>query len=179
MPPALPGDGYRDLRPGPDQRVDHRELLHGSSPKNVGPALARLAAVSARNVPSLRTDAFRAKSLIYHASSAPIRRAAFGISNIWLGLVRKPEHCVTTLIARTLLPTRQARSTSPKKKPATRAGFSAMGSAPEGHQGFRPSINRSLPLQAPQALIWLSALSWAAAECPSAPQKSPPPCHRS
>ena len=169
----------RDLRPGPDQCFDHRGLLHGSSPKNVGPAIARLAAVIARNVPSLRADALRSKSLIYRASSVPTPRTSFGISNIRLGPVRKPEHCMATRTDRPRLPVPQARDTSPKKKPATRAGFSATGSAREGRQGFHPSINRSLPLQAPQALIWLSALSWAAAECPSAPQKSPHPCHRS
>ena len=111
----------RDLHPDPDQCFDHRGLLHGLSPKNVGPAIARLAAVIARNVPSLRADALRSKSLIYRASSVPTPRTSFGISNICLGPVRKPEHCMATRTARPRLPTPQARGTSPKKKPATRA----------------------------------------------------------
>lgn len=128
----------RDLHPDPDQCFDHRGLLHGLSPKNVGPALARLAAVIARNVPSLRFHTVGSKLLICQATGAPIPRTAFGISNFCLGPVRKPEHCMATRIAHPRLPTPQARGTSPKKKPATRAGFSAKGSAQEGAPGLSP-----------------------------------------
>lgn len=128
----------RDLHPVPDQCFGHRELLHGLSPKNVGPALARLAAVIARNVPRMRFHTAGSKLLIFQATGAPIPRTAFGIWNFCLGPVRKPEHCMATRIAHPRLPTPQARGTSPKKKPATRAGFSAKGSAPEGAPGLSP-----------------------------------------
>lgn len=111
----------QDLRPDPDQCFDHRGLLHDLSPKNVGPALARLAAFIARNVPSLRFHTVGSKLLICQATGPPIPRTAFGISNFCLGPVRKPEHRMATRIAHPRLPTPQARGTSPKKKPATRA----------------------------------------------------------
>lgn len=128
----------QDLRPGPDQCFHHRGLLHGLSPKNVGPAYARLAAVIARNVPRLRVHTAVSKLLIFQATGASIPRTAFGISNFCLGPVRKPEHCMTTRMAQPRLPTPQARGTSPRKKPATRAGFSGTGSAPEGAPGLSP-----------------------------------------
>ncbi len=114
--------------------------------RTLGRLSARLAAVIARNVPSLRADALRSKSLIYQASSVP---TPTHLRSVFEHL---PRFCSETRTlhgyAHSSPPSAyaQARGTSPKKKPATRASFFSEGERPRG--GARafalPSIGRCL-----------------------------------
>ena len=135
----------RDLHPVPDQCFGHRELLHGLSPKNVGPALARLAAVIARNVPRMRFHTVGSKLLIFKATGACISRTAFGISNICLDPVRKPEHCMATLTARPVcLRARPVAHRQRKSRPQGPA-FQRRGAPRRSARAFAlPSIGRGL-----------------------------------